>query len=56
MHPRYKLLCLALPLGLTLGALAQDGPVKRFDFEADKPGDPPQGFSFGRTGKGSPGK
>jgi hypothetical protein len=56
MHPRYKLLCLALPLGLTLGALAQQGPEKRFDFEADTPGAPPQGFSFGRTGKGAPGK
>jgi hypothetical protein len=56
MNSRCKLLCLALPLGLTLGALAQDRPLNRFDFETDKPGDPPQGFSLGRTGKGSPGK
>jgi hypothetical protein len=55
MHSRCKLLYL-LPLGLTLGALAQEGSVKRFDFDADKAGDPPQGFSFGRTGKGAPGK
>jgi len=56
MDRRLRLLWVALPLGLTLGAFAQDGSAKRFDFDSDKPGEPPQGFSFGRTGKGPPGK
>jgi len=56
MDPRFRLLCLVLPLGLAVGALAQDRSATRFDFESDKPGEPPQGFSFGRTGKGPPGK
>ena len=56
MDPRFRLLCLALPLGLAVGALAQDRSATRFDFESDKTGEPPQGFSLGRTGKGPPGK
>ena len=56
MARRTKLLCLALPLGWALSALAQDGDAKKFDFDSDKAGEPPQGFSFGRTGKGPPGK
>ena len=56
MEPRFHLLCLVLPLGLAVSALAQDGSATRFDFESDKPGEAPQGFSFGRTGKGPPGK
>ena len=56
MEPRFKLLCLVLPLGLAMSALAQEGSPTRFDFESDKPGEVPQGFSFGRTGKGPPGK
>lgn len=56
MERRLPLLSLVLPLGLALGALAQEGSATRFDFESDKPGEPPPGFSFGRTGKGPPGK
>ena len=56
MEPRFQLLCLVLPLGLAMGALAQEGSATRFDFESEKPGNPPQGFAFGRTGKGPPGK
>jgi hypothetical protein len=56
MEPRFKLLSLVLPLGLAMHALAQEGSATRFDFESDKPGEPPQGYSFGRTGKGPPGK
>ena len=56
MHRRFKLLCLALPVGLTMSAIAQETSAKRFDFESDKPGEAPQGFAFGRTGKGPPGK
>jgi len=56
MEPRFKLLSLVLPLGLAMAALAQEGSATRFDFESDKPGEPPQGYSFGRTGKGLPGK
>jgi len=37
-------------------AVAQEGPVKRFEFDSGKPGEPPQGFSFGRTGQGAPGR
>lgn len=55
MHRRFTVLCLALSLGLALTALAQGGPATKFDFDSEKPGDPPQGFSFGRTGKGPPG-
>jgi len=56
MERRLTLLCLAVSLGLTVAARAQDGSSKRIDFESDKPGEPPQGFTFGRTGKGPPGK
>jgi len=52
----FQLLCLVLPLAMVMSAFAQDTAGKRFDFEADKPGEAPQGFSFGRTGKGPPGK
>src|SRR5215470_12446306 len=55
MKPRFKLLCLVLSL-LALAAVAQEVSATRFDFESTKPGDQPQGFSFGRTGKGPPGK
>jgi 3-keto-disaccharide hydrolase len=56
MEPRFKLLSLVLPLVLAMSALAQEGSATRFDFESDKPGEPPQGFSFGRTGKGASGR
>lgn len=56
MEPRFQLLCLVLPLGLAMSAFAQEGAATRFDFESDKPGEAPQGFSFGRTGKGPAGK
>ena len=56
MHRRFELLSVALWLGLTVGAFAQEGSAKRFDFDSDKPSETPQGFSFGRTGKGPPGK
>jgi hypothetical protein len=56
MSRRWKLLCLALPVSLTLGAFAAEGSASRFDFDSDKPGEAPQGFSLGRTGKGPPGK
>jgi hypothetical protein len=52
MHRRFQLLCLVV----SLAALAQEGSTKKFDFESDKTGEPPQGFSFGRTGKGASGK
>src|SRR5499433_92597 len=55
MDPRFRLLCLALPLGLAVGALAQDRSATRFDFESDKTGEPPKGFEFGLTGKGKAG-
>jgi hypothetical protein len=56
MNRRKQWTTLALCLALVGPVLAQDGGSRRFDFESDKPGEPPQGFSFGRTGKGPPGK
>ena len=56
MDRSFQLLCLILPLVMAMSAFAQDTTGKRFDFEADTPGEAPQGFSFGRTGKGPPGK
>jgi hypothetical protein len=56
MNQRTQFLCLAVTLGVAGGVVAEEHPPNRFDFESDKPGEPPQGFSFGRTGKGAPGK
>jgi len=47
---------LVLSIGLAAVAIGEESSMKRFDFEADKPGDAPQGFSFGRTGQGPAGK
>src|SRR5262249_57545011 len=47
---------LVLSIGLAAVAIGEESSMKRFDFEADKPGDAPQGFSFGRTGHGAAGK
>jgi hypothetical protein len=56
MNGRLTVLWLALLLLATPGVLAQESTARRFDFDSDKPGEVPQGFSFGRTGKGPPGK
>jgi hypothetical protein len=56
MNRRFQLPCLLLAVGLSPGTFAQEGSARRFDFESDRPSEPPQGFSFGRTGKGPPGK
>jgi hypothetical protein len=48
MNRRFRWLCLIPTLGIA--AMAS------IDFEADKPGEPPRGFTFGRTGQGAPGK
>jgi hypothetical protein len=37
-------------------AVAQEGSMKTWDFQSDKLDEPPAGFSFGRTGRGRPGK
>src|SRR5262249_37137543 len=47
---------MVLSIGLAAVAIGEESSMKRFDFEADKPGDAPQGFSFGRTGQGPAGK
>jgi len=55
---RHRIQSLLIAVSLVIGStlLAAEGSPTRFDFESDKPGEPPQGFSFGRTGKGAPGK
>ncbi len=42
--------------GLVGGAVAQAEEAKTWAFQDDAVGAPPAGFSFGRTGKGRPGK
>ena len=40
----------------TLAASAPEGTMKTWDFGRDQVDSPPDGFSFGRTGQGRPGK
>jgi hypothetical protein len=56
MNRRFRWLCLIPTLGIAGMSSGEEGTIKRFDFEADKPGEPPPGFTFGRTGQGAPGK
>jgi hypothetical protein len=56
MNRRFLWLCLTFSLGLAHMAAGEEGTVKQFHFDADKPGEPPPGFTFGRTGQGAPGK
>ena len=56
MKQRIQWRSVALCLVLTASVLAEGDGSRRFDFESDRPGEAPQGFSFGRTGKGPPGK
>jgi hypothetical protein len=50
----------AAVLSISSLAIAQSGSekssAKTWNFDADKPGEPPAGFEFGRTGQGSEGK
>jgi len=50
----------AAVLSVSSLAIAQSGneksSSKTWNFDADKPGEPPAGFEFGRTGQGSEGK
>jgi len=43
-------------LGLAATAAAQEKSTVTFNFDADKPGDTPKGFEFGRMGQGAEGK
>jgi hypothetical protein len=56
MNRRFLWLCLTFSLGLAHMAFGEEGTVKQFHFDTDKPGEPPPGFSFARTGQGAPGK
>jgi len=40
----------------TLAAFAEEGAMKTWSFQSEKIDDAPAGFSFGKTGKGRPGK
>lgn len=55
VHAKHVLFAL-LTLGLAARAAAEEKLPLTFNFDADKPGDPPKGFEFGRTGEGTPGK
>jgi hypothetical protein len=47
----------ALAIGaLCLAAVALAAEAVTFNFDGDKPGDPPKGFEFARTGRGAEGK
>src|SRR5690242_11611717 len=41
---------------LLLAGIASEVKMKTWDFQKDKVGEPPAGFSFGKTGQGRPGK
>jgi hypothetical protein len=41
---------------LCLAAVAVESSAVTFNFDSDKPGEPPNGFEFGRTGQGAEGK
>ncbi len=56
MNRHFLWLCLTFSLGLAHMASGEEEPVKQFNFDTDKPGEPPPGFTFGRTGQGAPGK
>lgn len=43
-------------LGSLVASYAVGSPQRRWDFEADSPGQPPSGFICGRTGDGPPGR
>ncbi len=56
MKVTFCALFMVAALGLALGAAAEKKSPVMFNFDADKPGEPPKGFEFGRTGQGAPGK
>lgn len=56
MNQRMQWISVLLCLVLTGSVLAEGDGSRRFDFDSDQPGEAPRGFSFGRTGKGPPGK
>lgn len=43
-------------LGFAASAVAQEKSTITFNFDADKPGEPPAAFEFARTGQGADGK
>lgn len=43
-------------LGLAVAAAAEEKAPVTFNFDADKPGEPPKGFEFALTGQGAEGK
>ena len=47
---------LALTASAARGASPGSGSTVTFNFDSDKPGEPPPGFEFARTGKGAEGK
>ncbi len=49
--------CAIVTVGVGAGATAaEEKPPLTFNFDADKPGEPPKGFELGRTGQGASGK
>jgi len=56
MKPTFYSLFTLATLGLAIAAAAEEKSPPTFNFDADKPGEPPAGFDFARTGKGAEGK
>ena len=56
MKARSSLILALAATGVVGGAAAQEKSAVTFNFDADRPGAPPAGFEFGRTGQGAEGK
>src|SRR5712691_11858986 len=56
MRSRFNLLVMLVAVGIAVNAAAEEKSAVTFNFDADKPGEPPKGFEFARTGQGAEGK
>src|SRR5207248_2369603 len=56
MRSRLCSLFTVTALALVATAAAEEKPSVTFNFDADKPGEPPKGFELARTGQGAEGK
>jgi hypothetical protein len=56
MRPTHCSIFTLAVFGLAASAAAEEKSAVTFNFNADKPGEPPTGFEFARTGQGTDGK
>jgi hypothetical protein len=56
MKPTIGWLLTLTILGLAASAVAEEKAAITFNFDADRPGEPPEGFEFVRTGQGAEGQ